>query len=116
MHPVIAAGLAAELDRLAAAVRRDWAWPSPTAGFADWLVRQHGMPAFFTPPGTADRDRLHEAPVLAAHGYLLSAVDGATAAGSGHGAQRLRGCATATRCRATGPPSSSGPPNCSASP
>ena len=77
MHPVIAAGLAAELDRLAAAVRRDWAWPSPTAGFADWLVRQHGMPAFFTPPGTADRDRLHEAPVLAAHGYLLSAVDGA---------------------------------------
>ena len=35
------------------------------------------MPAFFTPPGTADRDRLHEAPVLAAHGYLLSAVDGA---------------------------------------
>ncbi len=80
MHPVIAAALAAELDRLAAAVRDDWAWPSPTAGFACWLVRRHGMPAFFTTPGTteraADSGRLHEAPVLAAHGYLLSAHNG----------------------------------------
>jgi len=69
MHPVIADGLAAELDRLATAVRHGWAWPSPAAGFACWLARRHSMPAFFTPPGAADlaadSSRLGEAPVLA---------------------------------------------------
>ena len=97
MHPVIAAGLAAELDRLAAAVRHDWAWPSPTAGFACWLVSQHGMPALLAPPSTADRaadgSRLHEAPVLASHGYLLSAdeADRDPAGAWSAGATRLRG-------------------------
>ena len=98
MHPVIANGLAAELDRLAAAVRQDRAWPSPAAGFSCWLARQHGMPPFVPPPSaaalTADTGRLHEAPVLASHGYLLSADDGATAARLGAwtaAAARLRG-------------------------
>ena len=76
MHPAIANGLAAELDRLAAAVRQDWAWPSPAAGFTCWLARQRGMPSFVSPPAaaalTANGGRLHEAPVLAAHGYLLA--------------------------------------------
>lgn len=76
MHPAIANGLAAELDRLAAAVRQGRAWPSPAAGFSCWLTRQHGMPPFVPPRDaaalTADTGRLHEAPVLASHGYLLA--------------------------------------------
>ena len=97
MHPAIANGLAAELDRLAAAVRQGWAWPSPAAGFTCWLAWQHGMPAFVPPPTivalTADSGRLHEAPVLASHGYLLAADN----ADSGRiqkwtaAAERLRG-------------------------
>jgi REase_DpnII-MboI len=79
MHPAIANGLAAELDRLAAAVRQSWVWPSPAAGFTCWLARQRGMPPFVPPPAavalTADSGRLHEAPVLASHGYLLGADD-----------------------------------------
>ncbi len=76
MHPVIASGLAAELDRLADIVRRNWAWPSPTAGFASWLFRRHDTPAFFAHPAadstTDPLGRLGEAPVLAAYGYNLA--------------------------------------------
>jgi hypothetical protein len=96
MHPAIATGLAAELDRVAAAVRQGWAWPSPAAGFACWLVRRRGMPAFFTAPDkatlAAGGSRLTEAPVLASHGYLLpsdSAGDGLVHAWSA-AAGRLR--------------------------
>ena len=79
MHPVIAAGLAAELDRLASVVRSDWSWPSPAAGFAWWLLARHGDPALVARPETTDlatgNGRLGEAPVLAAYGYLLSTHD-----------------------------------------
>jgi hypothetical protein len=49
-HPVIAGGLAAQLDRLADIVKRNWTWPSPAAGFASWLFRRLGTPAFFAHP------------------------------------------------------------------
>lgn len=79
MHPAIANGLAAELDRLTAAVRQGWAWPSPAAGFACWLARLRGTPPFVPAPDpvalNTNSGRLHEAPVLAAHGYLLGTAD-----------------------------------------
>ncbi len=79
MHPMIASGLAAELDRLADTVKRNWAWPSPAAGFTSWLFRRHGTPTFFTPPAAdlaaVPPGRLREAPVLAAYGYTFASDD-----------------------------------------
>ena len=69
MHPVIVEGLAAELDRLAAVIKHDWAWPSPAAGFTVWLFGRHGTPGVVTPPSSTlpvePDGRLGEAPVLA---------------------------------------------------
>jgi DpnII restriction endonuclease len=80
MHPVIATSIATELDHYAEVVRREWTWPSPTAGFASWLFSRHGLPAFFThpditPPVGLEDGRINEAPVLAAYGYLLAMTD-----------------------------------------
>lgn len=78
MHPAIATTLAVELDRLAAQVRRDAGWPSPATGFARWLTHHYG-PSLNGQPDVAavvnETDRLDEAPVLAAHGYLLASQD-----------------------------------------
>lgn len=78
-HPVIAGGLAAQLDRLADIVKRNWTWPSPAAGFASWLFRRLGTPAFFAHPTAKSTPdllrRLGEAPVLAAYGYALASGD-----------------------------------------
>ena len=77
MHPAIATSIAAELDYYAETVKREWAWPSPAAGFATWLFARRNLPALVDPPripATAELDerRLAEAPVLAAYGYLLA--------------------------------------------
>jgi hypothetical protein len=78
-HPVLAATITDELASYREVVKRDWAWPAPTAGFAAWLYARRDLPAPFTPPKTAalagvDESRLGEAPVLAAYGYLLAAA------------------------------------------
>ncbi len=79
MHPAIASSLAVELDRLATLVRRSAAWPSPATGFAWWLAHRHGRTDLIARPDAggalADAGRLDEAPVLAAHGYLLAGDD-----------------------------------------
>ncbi|MFC6023757.1 hypothetical protein ACFP2T_47345 [Plantactinospora solaniradicis] len=78
MHPAIATTLAAELDRLAAQVRRDAGWPSPATGFARWLTHHYGPSLNWHPDAAAvvtDTGRLDEAPVLAAHGYVLASQD-----------------------------------------
>ena len=79
MHPAIASSLAVELDRLATLVRRGAAWPSPATGFAWWLAHRHGRADLIARPDAssalADAGRLDEAPVLAAHGYLLAGAD-----------------------------------------
>lgn len=79
-HPVIASSIAAELASYGEVVKRDWAWPSPQAGFAAWLYASRGLPAAFTSPEASalvgiEDGRLGEAPVLAAYGYLLAAED-----------------------------------------
>jgi hypothetical protein len=77
MHPAIATTIAVELDRLAAQIRRDSGWPSPATGFARWLAHHHGPTPDRRPDAAAatDADRLDEAPVLSAHGYLLASQD-----------------------------------------
>lgn len=80
MHPAIATSIATELNYYADVVKREWTWPSPTAGFASWLFSRHGLPVFFTqpdiaPPTGLNDGRINEAPVLAAHGYSLAMAD-----------------------------------------
>jgi hypothetical protein len=76
MNPAIASSLAVELDRLATYLRRDSAWPSPATGFARWLAHHHSPTDPGPRPDSAGAliaaDRLNEAPILAAYGYLLA--------------------------------------------
>lgn len=79
MHPAVATSITAELDYYAETVKHEWAWPSPTAGFAAWLFSRRSLPALIDPPpipalAEVDERRLGEAPVLAAYGYLLATV------------------------------------------
>lgn len=78
-HPAIATSITLELGAYAEIVKREWAWPAPTAGFAVWLYARRSLPAPFTIPDAAgltelENGRLGEAPVLAAYGYVLATV------------------------------------------
>ncbi len=79
MHPIVATSLAVEMDRLGTIVRRSGTWPSPATGFATWLVRRHQPLGLLAPVDASvalgDLQRLDEAPVLAAYGYLLTDLE-----------------------------------------
>ncbi len=77
MHPVVAASIATELDHYAERARHETAWPSPGTGFAMWLSSRLSLISVLPPSPTIDlaeirEDRISEAPILAAYGYLLA--------------------------------------------
>lgn len=92
-HRPLATAYGSLLKELAEALERDFAWPSPEAGFACFVFHQAGEtgpvpgPAALAWPST---DRLLHAPSLAAGGYWLACGEGSSIRGPWlDGVQRL---------------------------
>lgn len=76
---LLASAYGALLADLAAALKRDFAWPSPEAGFAAFVFHTVGEAGPVPCPGSLEwpgGDRLVHAPSLAAAGYWLACDEG----------------------------------------
>jgi len=87
--------LAVQLRTLRESISENLRWPSPEAGFARMVLSDlsvlDGYPFLSSLPKSDSGDRLQEAPILAASGYVIAEADAATQQQWAKSLERLSG-------------------------